>query len=182
MSKIGKTKIVLPDGVSARVSGDTVSLAGPKGEASLTVPKGLSLLVDATNLSVRQSAKGSLRALHGTTRALIANMVTGVYAGWTRRLELVGAGFRAETDGKRLTLVVGFSHPVVLTAPEGISFKVEKNIIEIAGIDRALVGETASKIRSIKPPEPYKGKGIRFEDEYIRKKVGKAAKTEGMTA
>lgn len=179
MSKIGKTKIILPDGVSARISPDAVSLVGPRGEASLTIPKGFSLLMDGPNLSVFAMV-GVQKALHGTTRALIANMVTGVYAGWTRRLELVGAGFRAETDGKRLTLVVGFSHPVILMAPEGISFKVEKSIIEVAGIDRALVGEVASKIRSIKPPEPYKGKGIRFEDEYIRKKAGKAVKTEGM--
>ena len=117
--------------------------------------------------------------MHGTYRSLLANMVNGVTEGWSRRLELVGTGYRADTTGKILNLTVGFSHPVKVDAPEGISFKVEKSDILVEGIDKVVVGQTAAKIRGIRPPEPYKGKGIRYKEEIVRRKPGKAAKAGG---
>ena len=122
------------------------------------------------------------KAMHGTTRALIANMVKGVTEGWSKGLELVGTGFRAETSGKQLTLNVGFSHQVKIDAPEGITFRVEKSDITVEGQDKELVGLVADKIRSVRPPEPYKGKGIKYKDEVIRRKAGKAAKAQGAAA
>lgn len=177
MSKIGKQPIVLPAGVTVEISGKTVTVVGPKGTISRTFSdkvmleeKEGSILVSVGNEKTKETM-----ALWGTTRALIANMVTGVTYGWTKQLELVGTGFRAEVAGSTLTLTLGFSHPVKMEAPEGISFKVEKSIVTVEGIDKDLVGRIAASIRRIKPPEPYKGKGVKYVDEIIRRKPGKAA-------
>ncbi len=176
MSKIGKQPINLPEGVSVEVSGLNVAVKGPKGELGRDLPHGVSVEVkdNVVQVSVRGESK-AMHSLHGTYRALIANDVKGVSEGWTKSLELVGTGFRAEVNGKTLTLTIGYSHPVIFEAPEGIAFKVEKTIITVEGIDKELVGRISANIRAARPPEPYKGKGIKYVDEVIRRKPGKAA-------
>lgn len=180
MSKIGRLPILL-QGATVEVNGRTVKITGPKGVMEEKLPRGIEVVVE--NGQVVVSAKGKSKtdlSNHGTTRALINNDVTGVTKGWTRQLELVGTGFRAEVRGKTLILTVGYSHTVDLDAPEGITFKVEKTIVTVEGVDREVVGQTAANIRGVRPPEPYKGKGIKYTDEIIRRKAGKAAaKTAG---
>ena len=180
MSKIGKLPISLPEGVTAEISGKVFVASGPKGKLTRQIPREIEInLKDGIiTLTVRRNAP-SLSALYGTTRALVANMIKGVAQGWIKQLELVGAGYKAEVSGKTLTLNVGFSHPVKIEAPENVSFKVEKMIITVEGIDKEIVGEIAAKIRAVKPPEPYQGKGIKYKDEQVRRKAGKAAKTVG---
>lgn len=180
MSKIGKLPIKLPEGVSVEIKGSEVTVTGPKGVLARKMPRGIEAEVkDGVLFITTKKTSSAISALYGTTRALIANMVAGVSVGWKKVLELVGAGYKAELRGTDLILNVGYSHPVEFKAPEAVTFKVEKNLITIEGIDREVIGQTAATIRAVRPPEPYKGKGIKYQDEVIRRKAGKAAKTAG---
>ena len=183
MSRLGRKIIDFPDAAKPSLEGKRIAVSGPKGSMTLEIPKGISVEVKDKAIKVKAVNKDlKTKALHGTVRALIANMVKGVTEGWTKTLELVGTGFKAETTGKSLTLNVGYSHPVKIDAPEGISFKVEKLEITVEGINKELVGHVADRIRSVRPPEPYKGKGIKYKDEVVRRKAGKAAKAQGAAA
>jgi len=177
MSRIGKKPISIPAGVQVTVDGAVVRVKGPKGELTQSFQPGISVSVGAGVVTVeRSSDHRSLRALHGLTRALIANMVTGVSHGFRRVLEIVGVGYKAELNGKRLNLVVGYSHPILITPPDGVSFIVENPTrFAVEGISKQLVGEVAARVRRYRPPEPYKGKGIRYEGERVRRKAGKTA-------
>jgi large subunit ribosomal protein L6 len=181
MSRIGKQPIEIPGGVSVEVRDAVVAVKGPNGELSQRIVPDMKVAVDGGEVRVeRPSDAREHRALHGLTRSLIANMVEGVTKGFEKRLEIQGVGYRAALNGKDLEMQLGFSHPVHFPAPEGIEFEVpQPTRIFIRGIDKQLVGETAARIRRIRKPEPYKGKGIRYEGEYVRKKAGKAAKTAG---
>ena len=183
MSRIGKLPVELPEKVSLKISGQTVNISGPKGELSKELPGEISVEAkdNLVKVIIKRNSK-NVKALHGTYRALIANMVKGVNEGWSKTLELVGAGYRAELVDGNLILNVGFSHPVEIKSPDGITFSVQKTQITIDGIDKELVGEIAAQIRKVRPPEPYKGKGIKYQDEIIRRKPGKAAKALGATA
>lgn len=180
MSKIGKKPIELPQGTTLEVKSGEVQVTGPKGSIGLFVPREVEIKNEGNvvTVSVKEKSKNAA-SLHGTTRAKIANAVLGVSQLWSKKLELVGTGFRAEVNGTTLTLTIGYSHPVKIEAPEGISFKVEKNIMTVEGADREIVGQVSATIRGARPPEPYKGKGIKYIDEIIRRKAGKAAKTVG---
>jgi len=175
MSRIGKMPVVLPKGVKVSCDPSKVEVSGPKGRLIQLLPHGISVSGEAEKVFVhRADDERSSKALHGLTRSLIANMVTGVTQGFEKRLEIVGIGFRADVQAKALKLSLGFSHPILFSIPEGIKVEVEKQtLITIRGIDKQQVGIVAAKLRSIKPPEPYKGKGIRYLGERIRKKVGK---------
>jgi large subunit ribosomal protein L6 len=177
MSRIGKKPIPVPEGVNVDVGSGVVSVKGPKGELSQTVSRDMKIALDDGTLTVeRPTDRGPHRALHGLTRSLIANMVEGVTNGYEKRLEIQGVGYRARLQGKALELSVGFSHPVAMPAPDGIEFEVpQQTEIVVRGIDKQLVGETAARIRRVRPPEPYKGKGIRYAGEHVRRKVGKRA-------
>ena len=183
MSRVGKLTVEIPDEVRVEISASEVKVVGSKGELSLDIPNVLN--VDAKDgqilVSTKKITKRS-KSLHGTYRSLISNMVTGVKDGWLKTLELVGTGYRAKLEGDTLIITVGFSHPVKFKAPKGITFKVEKSLITVEGIDKELVGQTAAMIRAIRPPEPYKGKGIRYQDEVVRRKPGKVAKAAGSPA
>lgn len=178
MSRIGNLPILISSSVTVQETEGKIVVLGPKGELNLVVPAGIT--VDIKNQEVcvtRKSEDSKTKALHGLTRSLLANMVLGVTEGWSKNLELVGVGYRAETNGNKLILNVGFSHPIEIIGAEGVQFEVKENTnILVSGIDKEKVGQAAAKIRSIKPPEPYKGKGIRYAGEYIKKKVGKAGK------
>ena len=178
MSKIGKLPVSIPQGVKAETAEKEVKISGPKGSLVVGLPRKIAVREKDGQLILtteRKSKQG--RSNWGSTRAHIANAVKGVSEGFKKQLELVGAGFRAEVTGKTLTLLIGFSHPVKFEAPEGIMFSVEKLVITVEGVDKELVGQTAANIRAVKPPEPYKGKGIKYIDEVVRRKAGKAAKT-----
>lgn len=178
MSKIGKLPIEIPQGVNVEIESGTVKITGPKGIMEMKIDRDIEVKRQDTSLVIATKRTNERSAsIHGTTRALISNMVRGVVDGWSKKLELVGTGYRAETTGSTLTLSVGFSHPVKVEAPEGINFKVEKTEITVEGFDKELVGQISATIRAIRPPEPYKGKGIKYKDEIIRRKAGKAAKT-----
>lgn len=180
MSKIGKQPVSIPEGVTVEVSGTTVSARGPRGTLSRKFSREVAIEVKDGNVNVSVAAKSkTARAIWGTTRSIIFGMVEGVSKGWKKELELVGTGYRAEVQGGSLVLTVGYSHPVKVEAPEGVSFKVEKSIITVEGIDKEVVGQVAANIRAVRKPEPYKGKGIKYVDEIIRRKAGKAAKTVG---
>ena len=181
MSKIGKQPILIPAGVTVEIGGSMVKTTGPKGTIEKRIPRGIKVEVKENQIIVSSQGTSKLAmSLFGTTRALLNNDVTGVTQGWSKKLELVGTGFRAEVSGQTLNLTVGFSHQVKIEAPKGITFKVEKLVITVEGIDRELVGQVAANIRAVRPPEPYKGKGIKYVDEVIRRKAGKAAaKTAG---
>ena len=181
MSKIGKQPIVLPQGVSVEINGLAVKITGPRGEINKSLPKGIEASVKDGVLTVEMK-KPNLKALYGTSRSLLASAVKGVSEGWSKQLELVGTGYRAEISGDTLVLTVGYSHPVKIKAPEGISFTVEKTLVTVSGADKEAVGQVSADIRSARPPEPYKGKGIKYVDEVIRRKAGKAAKTAGAVA
>jgi large subunit ribosomal protein L6 len=182
MSKIGKLPISILAGATVTVEGRMVKVAGPKGTLELKLPRGIEVEVVGGIVNVTTKSKSDT-ANHGTIRALINNNVKGVTTGWSKQLELVGTGFRAELAGKTLSLTVGYSHPVKIEAPEGITFKVEKTFVTVEGFDRELVGQISANIRGVRPPEPYKGKGIKYVDEVIRRKAGKAAaKTTGAAA
>jgi large subunit ribosomal protein L6 len=184
MSKIGKKPVIIPEGVVVNYEGGTLFVKGPKGELARRIPEGIELKQEDDRIKIASKAKDKIsnNTLSGTLRSNIANMVVGVSEGWSKKLELVGVGYRAEVSGAKLTMALGFSHPVVFEAPAGIGFKIEKNIITVEGADKDLVGLVADKIRSVKPPEPYKGKGIKYLDEIVRRKAGKAAKTQGVSA
>jgi large subunit ribosomal protein L6 len=175
MSRIGKMPITLPKAVEVDVADGVVRVKGPRGELSRSVPSSLTIVREDGTLRVeRGSDAPTQRSLHGLTRSLIANMVTGVTDGFTRRLEVNGVGYRAAVSSGNLVLQVGYSHPVLYPAPEGITFAVAANAITISGADKELVGEVAAQIRRVRPPEPYKGKGIKYAEEVIRRKAGKA--------
>ena len=178
MSRIGKLPVPVPENVEVSLDGLTIHVKGPKGELTRTMPEGVSLSRDDDG-SIVVTPNGQSReerARWGLVRTLISNMVTGVTDGYSRALELVGVGYRAAPKGSDLELQVGFSHPVVIEAPEGIDFKVPlPTRVEVSGIDKVLVGQVAANIRKVRPPEPYKGKGIKYEGETVRRKAGKAA-------
>jgi large subunit ribosomal protein L6 len=178
MSRIGKQPITVPSGVDVTIDGSHVAVKGPRGSLERDLhPDMLVRLEDGTVLVERPSDERLHRALHGLTRTLVANMVEGVTNGYEKRLEIVGVGYRAALKDSDLELALGFSHPVEVAAPPGIEFEVPApNRITVRGIDKQLVGQVAANIRKIRKPEPYKGKGVRYEGEYVRKKAGKAAK------
>ena len=177
MSRIGRQPIPVPEGVTVSIEPALVTVNGPKGELSERVNGDLKVEQDDGNVVVsRPSDRGEHRALHGLTRSLINNMVVGVTEGFEKRLEIQGVGYRAQLKGKNLELALGYSHPVPIEAPDGIEFEVPSQTeVVVRGIDKQLVGETAARIRKKRPPEPYKGKGIRYKDEYVARKVGKRA-------
>ncbi|MBH31426.1 MAG: 50S ribosomal protein L6 [Candidatus Marinimicrobia bacterium] len=174
MSRIGKQPVTVPDGVKISLHENKVSVTGPKGHLTFDSHPDMTVKEENGSLLVeRPSDSASLRALHGTTRAVLANMVHGVTEGFTKELEIIGVGFNARLEGKRLKLALGFSHDIYFDPPEGIDIKVGKGSVSISGIDKQLVGQVAAKIRSFRPPEPYKGKGVRYAGEYVRIKKGK---------
>ena len=177
MSRIGKKPISVPDGVTVSVAPGRVTVNGPKGELQQTVSARMEIVEEDGALTVkRPTDRGEDRAIHGLTRSLVANMVEGVTDGYEKRLEIQGVGYRAKLSGKALELSVGYSHPVTIPAPEGIEFDVpQPTQVIVRGIDKQLVGEIASQVRRVRPPEPYKGKGIRYAGEHVRRKVGKRA-------
>ena len=179
MSRIGLMPVVVPDGVDVKIKGSNVQVKGPKGELQHTFPADMEIKLDKGEVTVkRPTAAPNHRALHGMTRALINNMVVGVSSGFSKVLEVNGVGYRATLDGKILVLNVGYSHPVIVEPPEGIEFVVDERTrqIIIQGYDKQVVGHVAADIRKVRPPEPYKGKGIKYIDERIRRKAGKAGK------
>ncbi|MGA7703532.1 MAG: 50S ribosomal protein L6 [Solirubrobacteraceae bacterium] len=177
MSRIGRQPIAVPSGVTVAIQPESVSVKGPKGELSERIPRDIEVAQDGESLIVsRPTDRGEHRALHGLTRSLVANMVQGVTAGYEKRLEIQGVGYRAQMKGKNLELAVGYSHPVPIEAPAGIEFEVpQPTRVVVRGISKQQVGEIAAIIRKQRPPEPYKGKGIRYEGEYVQRKVGKRA-------
>lgn len=177
MSKIGKLPIKYDSQVQIKEERATISVTGSKGTLNFKLPKEVNVNIDGQEIRVtRKDDTDRAKAMHGLTRTLIANMIEGVTKGYEKTLELSGVGFRSQVQGNKLVLNIGFSHPVEIEAPEGISFKTADNKITVAGFDKALVGEIASKIRKVRPAEPYKGKGIKYEGEVIRRKAGKAGK------
>src|SRR5579872_531123 len=181
MSKIGKLPIVIKDGVSITLADKTATVTGSKGSLTYAIPAGITVTTADGKAQVGQeeATKQTTKNLYGLVRATLANMVAGVSTGVEKKLELTGVGYRAQAAGSELTLNVGFSHPVKISGGNGITFTVVDNIITVAGIDKALVGLIASRVREVRPPEPYKRKGIKYVGEYIRKKAGKAAKAVG---
>ena len=177
MSRVGKVPIPIPSGVKIDLENGILKVTGPKGSLQHTLPEGVSLDITKESIIVtRADDHRKNRALHGLTRSIISNLVTGVTQGFERALEITGVGYRSEVQGNVLVLSLGYSHPIHFTLPENITVKVDKqNRITIEGCDKQRVGETAAKIRAFRPPEPYKGKGIRFAEERIRRKVGKTA-------
>lgn len=179
MSRIGRMPVVLPPQVQVKIEGSYVHVKGPKGEMEYTFPAGVDFTVEEGVLHVTRSSEAKeIRALHGTTRALLNNMVTGVSKGFERVLEVNGVGYRAELDGQTLVLYVGYSHPVKFPPPAGISFSVDAKTrqVKVMGFDKHEVGQVAANIREVRPPEPYQGKGIKYLGEKIRRKAGKSGK------
>jgi large subunit ribosomal protein L6 len=179
MSRIGRLPVVLPKGVEVTIDGSSVSVKGPKGEMQQSFPPSMSIAVNEGVLEVTRATDGRTdRSLHGMTRAMINNMVVGVSTGFERILEVNGVGYRAEIQGNNLVLYVGYSHPVVMEPPQGISFDADMKTrqIKVKGYNKQLVGQVAADIRKVRPPEPYKGKGIKYLEEKIRRKAGKAGK------
>ncbi|MGZ8619389.1 MAG: 50S ribosomal protein L6 [Actinomycetota bacterium] len=177
MSRIGRAPIPIPDGVSVDIAGQKFVVTGPKGELRHTVVEPIRIAQEDGQLVVtRPTDRGPHRALHGLSRSLVANMVEGVSSGFARNLEIVGVGYRAQLKGRTLEMAVGYSHPVTIDPPEGIAFEVPAPTqVVVRGIDKQAVGEIAAQIRAVRPPEPYKGKGIRYAGEAVRRKVGKRA-------
>ncbi len=181
MSRIGRLPISIPAGVKVDINNNTVRVKGPQGELERAFSPSMAITLDKGQVSVaRSNDLASQRALHGTTRALLNNMILGVSTGFSRTLDIEGVGYRAEMSGKNLMLYLGFSHPVEVVPQEGITFSVDTKIrqIKISGRDKAQVGQVAANIREIRPPEPYKGKGIRYTGEHIRRKAGKSGKAK----
>ncbi len=178
MSRIGRAPVVIPAGVTVTIDGRDVTVSGPKGSLRMQVTAPIDVRQDDGVITVtRPSDEGEIRALHGLSRSLIANMVTGVTAGFAKTLEIVGVGYRVQAKGKDLEFALGFSHPVLVNAPDGIAFRVETPTrFVVEGIDKQRVGEVAANIRKLRKPDPYKGKGVRYADEQIRRKAGKAGK------
>jgi large subunit ribosomal protein L6 len=177
MSRIGKKPIGIPQGVKVQVDGNVVRAEGPKGRLTQAVPSGISAqLNDGQLVLTRATDARTVRALHGLARSLVANMVTGVSAGFERKLEIVGIGYRAQMQGKNIQLALGYSHPIVFALPDGITAEIERQVsITLRGVDKALLGQTAARLRELRKPDPYKGKGIRYAGEVVRRKVGKKA-------
>ena len=181
MSRIGKLPVSVVSGVTVTVSGNVISVKGGKGDLSFSFPAGISAQVEDSSVIInRKGDEKEVKALHGLSRAMVANMVEGVSTGFEKKLEIIGVGYRASASGKKIDLTLGFSHPVSLTAPDGVEVKMsedktEKNIILVQGADKQAVGEFAANIRKLRKPEPYKGKGIRYLGEYVRRKAGKSA-------
>ena len=179
MSRIGRMPVAVPTGVDVQIKGSLVKVKGPKGEIEFSFPAEMEISLEKGEITVqRPSDARTHRALHGMTRALINNMVVGVSTGFEKMLEVNGVGYRAEVSGDNLMLYVGYSHPVVIEPPEGITFEVDVRTrqIKVIGFDKQLVGQIAADIRKVRPPEPYKGKGIKYLDEKIRRKAGKTGK------
>lgn len=178
MSRIGKRTIPIPAKVSVSIAGQAVTVKGPKGELSRTLPSGVTVAQEGDTVVVTREDESRLaRSRHGLCRTLVANMVEGVSQGFQKRLEIQGVGYRAQVQGTTLNLSLGYSHPVVFNPPDGIQFAVESNTnVVISGIDKEVVGNVAASIRAARPPEPYKGKGVRYAGEQIRRKAGKAGK------
>lgn len=179
MSRVGKQPVLIPSGVDVTINGAAVSVKGPKGTLTLTLHPHVTALKEGTEIHVTVASpdeKGD-RALWGLSQRLLQNMIVGVTTGFEKKLELVGVGYKAAVSGKTLIFNLGYSHPIVLTIPDGLSASVEKSIVTISGIDKERVGNYAAKVRALRKPEPYKGKGVRYENEVIRRKAGKAAKT-----
>jgi large subunit ribosomal protein L6 len=178
MSRIGRLPVTIPSGVKVDVEGQAVTVTGPKGTLQHTVAEPIAIVQEDSVIRVtRPNDDGPVRALHGLSRTLIANMVTGVTDGYRKTLEIVGVGYRVQAKGKDLEFALGFSHPVTVTPPEGITFRVEAPTrFVVEGIDKQLVGEISARIRKLRKPDPYKGKGVRYQGEQIRRKVGKAGK------
>jgi len=179
VSRVGRMPVVLPAGVQIELNGSNVSVKGPKGEMKRTFSSLIGIAMENGQVIItRNSEQPAERALHGTTRAVLANMVQGVSAGFERILEIEGVGYRAEMNGKNLVLNMGFSHPVEMEPPAGISFDVETKarLVFVRGFDKELVGQTAANVRNVRPPEPYHGKGLHYQGEKIRRKAGKAGK------
>ncbi|MBW2268286.1 MAG: 50S ribosomal protein L6 [Deltaproteobacteria bacterium] len=181
MSRVGKQPIAIPSGVDVTVGQGQVSVKGPKGQLMERIPAEIGISVERGQVKFeRPNDRKPTRALHGLARALVANMVKGVTEEFVRELEIQGVGYRAEAPGKKLVLSVGHSHPVELVVPKGVQVSVENNVnVKISGADRQQVGQFAADVRSVRPPEPYKGKGIRYRDEHVRRKVGKAGTAAG---
>jgi large subunit ribosomal protein L6 len=185
MSRIGKLPVPIPDKTKVDIAGNKITVAGPKGSLSREIHPAIFAVVEDKEIVVkRKTDMKKHRALHGLTRALIFNMVEGVNTGYKKVLLIVGVGFRAEMRGKVMVMNIGYSHPIIFQPPDGIGIAIEpkENRIEITGLDKQLVGQVAAKIRSFRVPEPYKGKGIRYADEYVRHKAGKTAGTAGTAA
>jgi large subunit ribosomal protein L6 len=177
MSRIGKRPVPLPKGVSAQIAGQRITVKGPKGEIARTIHADLTIALEEVGVVVkRPSDENRHKALHGLTRTLVANMVEGVTKGYQKALEIQGVGYKAEPKGQEIQLLVGFSHPVRYKPPQGIKIAIENNtLVKIEGVDKELVGQVAAEIRAVRPPEPYKGKGIRYQGEQVRRKAGKTA-------
>ncbi|MEO1520927.1 MAG: 50S ribosomal protein L6 [Cyanobacteria bacterium J06633_2] len=178
MSRIGKRPIEIPAKVSIQISGQTVSVKGPKGELSRTLPSEVEVLQEESAVLVKRRNESRIaRQRHGLSRTLVSNMVEGVSQGFQKKLEIQGVGYRAQVQGKNLILNVGYSNPVEIVPPAGITLSVEANTnVTVSGIDKEVVGNTAAQIRAVRPPEPYKGKGIRYANEMVRRKAGKSGK------
>ncbi|MGA9117499.1 MAG: 50S ribosomal protein L6 [Bacteroidota bacterium] len=183
MSRVGRKPVALPAGVTVRKEGGQVTVSGPKGNLARTLHPAITMEIREEERQIlfqRPSDSKEHKALHGLWRALVQNMVNGVTQGYQRKLELVGVGYRAELKGRKLQLQLGYSHPILFAPPEGISIEVpSQTAIMVSGTDKQLVGQVAAKIRSFRPPEPYKGKGVKYEGEFIRRKAGKAAAASG---
>ena len=177
MSRIGLKPIPLPSGVEIKIDGNTSIVKGPKGELRQHIPSGIDIAVeDGQIVCKRPSEAPKVKAKHGLVRALLANQVAGVTEGFSRQLEIVGVGYRAELKGKNLVMNLGYSHPIDVPAPEGITFEVpEQTKVIVKGADKQVVGQIAAEIRDLRPPEPYKGKGVRYADEHVQRKAGKSA-------
>jgi len=178
MSRIGKKPVTIDSGITVTITDGTAVFKGPKGEMAITIPPSVQIAVEGDQLKVAVSSEGD-DPLKGLYRTLMQNAISGVKTGWTKTLEMVGVGYRAQTTGSELTLSLGYSHPVIVPATQGITFQVTENKITISGVNKQLVGEIAAGVRRLKPPESYKGKGIRYLGEHVRKKLGKAAKAVG---
>ena len=179
MSRVGKVPVDIPDGVDVKIQKSLVTVKGPKGELKWNYPAGIKVSVqDKTVIVERPAETKQLRSLHGTTRSLIANMVTGTTTGYKREMSIIGVGYRAQVQGQKITFTLGYSHPIVFNLPEGVTAQVDKKQTQLVleGIDKYLVGQVAANIRSLRPPNIYKGKGVRYADEVIKLKVGKAGK------
>ena len=177
MSRIGRRPVPLPKGVTAQLDGLRLTVKGPKGEVGRTIHREISVAVEESAIVVRRPSDESRhKALHGLTRTLVANMVDGVTKGFSKKLEIQGVGYKAEPKPFGVQLIVGFSHPVPYHAPQGVKISVESNVlVKVEGVDKELVGQVAAELRSVRPPEPYKGKGIRYVGEQVRRKAGKTA-------
>lgn len=182
MSRIGRIPVVVTEGATVLIENKNVKVTGPKGELEFRIPDGIEVKMADKNVVVspKEELTAQLKSNFGLTRATIANMIEGVTKGFEKKLELSGVGYRAQLQGSDLIISVGYSHPVIVKAKNGISFSVSENIITVSGINNTIVGDVASRIRAIRPPEPYKGKGIKYVGEKIRRKVGKAAKAVGV--